>query len=50
MNTDNMKPCRRLLLMLTMLSAATFGMAQLKVTVKDSITHEAVPFVTVKRY
>ena len=30
-----------------MLSAATFGMAQQAVTVKDSITHEAIPFVSV---
>ncbi len=37
---------RRFLLLLAMLSAATFGMAQI-VIVKNSITHEAVPFVSV---
>ena len=34
------------LILLTMLSPATFGMAQ-TIIVKDSITHEAVPFVSV---
>ena len=38
---------RRLQLLLTMLSAATFGMAQQTVMVKDSITHEAIPFASV---
>ena len=37
---------RRLLLILTMLLTATFGMAQ-TITVKDSITNEPVPFVSV---
>ena len=37
---------KRLLLLMTMLSPATFGMAQ-TIIVKDSITHEAVPFVSV---
>ena len=36
----------RFLLLLSMLSAVTFGMTQ-TVIVKDSITHEAVPFVSV---
>ena len=36
----------RFLLLLTMLLALTFGMAQ-TIIVKDSITHEAVPFVSV---
>ena len=34
------------LILLTMLSPATIGMAQ-TIIVKDSITHEAVPFVSV---
>ena len=34
------------LILLTMLSPATFGKAQ-TIIVKDSITHEAVPFVSV---
>ena len=34
------KHYRKLLFLLVMLSAATFGMAQQAVTVKDSITHE----------
>jgi len=34
------------LILLTMLSPATFGMAQ-TIIVKDSITHETVPFVSV---
>ena len=38
---------RRFLLLLAMLSAASFGMAQKRLTVKDSITHEAVPFASV---
>ena len=42
-----MKHYRRFLLLLAMLMAATFGMAQQAVTVKDSITHEAIPFVSV---
>ena len=41
------KHYRRLQLLLTMLSAATFGMAQQTVMVKDSITHEAIPFASV---
>jgi len=41
-----MKQYRRFLLLLSMFSAATFGMAQ-TIIVKDSITHEAVPFVSV---
>ena len=41
------KHYRKLLFLLVMLSAATFGMAQQAVTVKDSITHEAIPFVSV---
>ncbi len=40
-----MKQYRRFLLLLSMFSAATFGMAQ-TIIVKDSITHEAVPFVS----
>ena len=34
------------LILLTMLSPATFGKAQ-TIVVKDSITHEPVPFVSV---
>ena len=37
---------KRLLLQWVLLSAVTFGMAQ-TIIVKDSITHEAVPFVSV---
>ena len=37
---------RRFLLLLAMLSAATISMAQ-TIIVKDCITHEAVPFVSV---
>ena len=37
---------RRFLLLLAMLSAATFGMAQ-TIIVKDSITYEAVPLILV---
>ncbi len=37
---------RRLLLLLAMLFATTFGMAQ-TVIVKDSITNEPIPFVSV---
>ena len=44
---NKMKHYRRFLLLLAMLMAATFGMAQQAVTVKDSITHEAIPFVSV---
>ena len=38
---------RRFLLLLAMLSATSFGLAQKRLTVKDSITHEAVPFASV---
>ncbi len=38
---------RRFLLLLAMLSVATSEMAQRTVIVKDCITHEAVPFVSV---
>ena len=38
---------RRFLLLLAMLSATSFGLAQKRLTVKDSITHEAVPFANV---
>ena len=41
-----MKQYRRLLLLMTMLLTATFGMAQ-TVIVKDSITNEPIPFVSV---
>ena len=41
-----MRQTRRFLLLLTMLLTATFGMAQ-TIIVKDCITHEAVPFVSV---
>ena len=43
---NKMKHYRRLLLLMTMLLTATFGMSQ-AIIVKDSITHEAVPFVSV---
>ena len=38
---------KRFLLLLTILLVATFGMAQQTVMVKDSITHEAIPFASV---
>ena len=41
-----MRQTRRFLLLLTMLLTATFGMAQ-TVIVKDSITNEPIPFVSV---
>ena len=41
------KHYRRFLLLLSMLSVATSEMAQRTVIVKDCITHEAVPFVSV---
>ena len=43
---NKMKHYRRFMLLMTMFSAATFGMAQ-TIIVKASITHEAVPFVSV---
>ena len=42
-----MRQTRRFLLLLSMLSVATSEMAQRTVIVKDCITHEAVPFVSV---
>jgi hypothetical protein len=42
----NMRQTRRFLLLLTMLLTATFGMSQ-TIIVKDSITNEPVPFVSV---
>lgn len=44
---NKIKYYRRFLLLLAMLSVATSEMAQRTVIVKDSITHEAVPFVSV---
>ena len=41
-----MKHYKRFLFLLAMLSAATISMAQ-TIIVKDCITHEAVPFVSV---
>ena len=41
-----MRQTRRFLLLLTMLLTATFGMSQ-TIIVKDSITNESIPFVSV---
>ena len=46
MNMNKMICSRRFMLLLAMLSEATFGMSH-TIIVKDSITHEAVPFVSV---
>ena len=42
-----MKHIKRFLLILALLSVVLFGMAQKTVIIKDSITHEVVPFVSV---